>query len=65
MFLSTEATSAIDQIMGETFNDAITEGFLTGIKIFLDGLVQCAIDYPILVIVVVALIILNKKLKKK
>ena len=45
-------TSPIDQIF-EGASEAFLGGFLQGIKILIDAVVQCAIDYPLLAAVVV------------
>lgn len=66
MFLTT--TPDIGQIMADSLRTGIPEAFQTVLKIFWEGLVQCAIDYPLLVIAVAGLVIFNwvyPKFKKR
>ena len=58
MFLAT--TPDISQIMADSFKTGMQEGFMTGLKIVWNALVQCAIDYPLLVAAVVGLILFNR-----
>ena len=61
MFL---AETSAAEILEEAFESAFPESFFMGLKIFWDALVQCAIDYPLLAVIVVVLIFLNHRKKK-